>query len=701
MKKLFFLTSIYFLSFYTVFASWDPTMVLNYSVAYSVTNSTPRDNRGIAISNNGEYLYLGYNNGPFFSRVNLATSSISGSNTTDRAKSIAVDDQGRVYNTANNGEVIKIYNSDLTTLLYTIPMVKCEGIAVKRISGSLYLYATERNAGTISRYLLSESGNLITGASLNGMNGSGKVTVSVVSGTSGIRGIAVASDGTIFVADPGSGNGNGRISKFNSDGSGQTNYSFTGANNPYYFTIVDNQLFVTQGSYSTFPSRVAVIDFNTMTLNGFITPPWVSLGIKTTDAADMISGITSFPDNNGIYVTWENGSASDDSYKEPVIKIQFPMQTVEAPVFSPGTGTYNSAQNVTISTATSGANIRYTTDGTNPSPTNGNLYSGSINVSATSTFKAIAYKNGMNNSSYTTSFYNIMIDSDNDGITDGDDEFPNDNLRAFTTYFPADYQGTLAFEDSWPSKGDYDMNDVVVDYRFKNILNANNKLVETVATFTLRASGASFNNGFGFQFANSNINPALINVSGYIITPEYISLNSNGLESNQNKATIIVFDKAFNILNHPGGNGINTTLGSVYVNPVTITVQITYPANTYSINELDIEHFNPFIIVNKERGKEIHLPNYPPTELVNLNYFGTKDDNTNSNTNRYYKTSNNLPWALNIYESFSYPIEKTSIDQAYNYFIDWVLSNGETHQNWYKNVNNNRNESKIYTPTVK
>jgi LruC domain-containing protein len=60
----------------------------------------------------------------------------------------------------------------------------------------------------------------------------------------------------------------------------------------------------------------------------------------------------------------------------------------------------------------------------------------------------------------------------------------------------------LAFEDNWPSKGDYDFNDVVVDYNINTVTNAQNQVVEVIGEFTLRASGATYNNGFGFQLDN-------------------------------------------------------------------------------------------------------------------------------------------------------------------------------------------------------
>jgi hypothetical protein len=64
---------------------------------------------------------------------------------------------------------------------------------------------------------------------------------------------------------------------------------------------------------------------------------------------------------------------------------------------------------VTITTATSGSSIRYTTDGTTPSDTNGNIVSGSVDITSTTTLKAIAFKSGMTNSNVTTAVYTIQL----------------------------------------------------------------------------------------------------------------------------------------------------------------------------------------------------------------------------------------------------------------------------------------------------
>jgi LruC domain-containing protein len=262
--------------------------------------------------------------------------------------------------------------------------------------------------------------------------------------------------------------------------------------------------------------------------------------------------------------------------------------------------------------------------------------------------------------------------------------------------FPATGFGTLAFEDLWPSKGDYDFNDLVVDYQFEITSNHNNFVEQVKATFVLRAFGAGYQNGFGFQLGSA-INQSSISVSGYSITENYITLNGNGTEAGQNRATIIVFDNAYNEMQHPGvGIGVNTETAAPYVQPKTFTILIDFPANTYTFSDLNIGNFNPFLIANLERGREVHLPGYPPTSLANPAYFGTEDDATNLSQGRTYVTSNNLPWAINIYEKFDYPIELQDIIWVHLKFVEWAESGGVLFPDWYKNLPGYRNQALIY-----
>ncbi len=83
--------------------------------------------------------------------------------------------------------------------------------------------------------------------------------------------------------------------------------------------------------------------------------------------------------------------------------------TVATPTFSPAGGTYTSAQSVTISDATSGATIYYTTNGTTPT-TSSSVYSGSIAVSSgTVTIETMGVLSGDTNSSVASATYTISI----------------------------------------------------------------------------------------------------------------------------------------------------------------------------------------------------------------------------------------------------------------------------------------------------
>ncbi|NOY08994.1 MAG: hypothetical protein GXP33_09145 [Spirochaetes bacterium] len=82
---------------------------------------------------------------------------------------------------------------------------------------------------------------------------------------------------------------------------------------------------------------------------------------------------------------------------------------VEKPEFSPAAGTYSTAQTVSITSQTADASIRYTTDGTDPSETKGTPYSSPVLISATTTIKAIAYKEGMTASEIASGSYTINI----------------------------------------------------------------------------------------------------------------------------------------------------------------------------------------------------------------------------------------------------------------------------------------------------
>lgn len=77
------------------------------------------------------------------------------------------------------------------------------------------------------------------------------------------------------------------------------------------------------------------------------------------------------------------------------------------PVFTPGGGSYSSAQSVTISSTTPGASILYTTDGSTPTATNGTPYTGPVTVASSMTLNAAASAVGFSSSAVASVSYSI------------------------------------------------------------------------------------------------------------------------------------------------------------------------------------------------------------------------------------------------------------------------------------------------------
>jgi len=288
-------------------------------------------------------------------------------------------------------------------------------------------------------------------------------------------------------------------------------------------------------------------------------------------------------------------------------------------------------------------------------------------------------------------------DSDGDGVQDVLDAFPNDRNKAYVSYYPSQTgNASIAFEDNWPSKGDFDLNDLTVNYRYTFTSNAQNQIVELKGEFTPVASGAMFHNGFGVQLPVGA--SAVTSVTGQENMSRYIAYASNGVEAGQSKAVIVPFDDHEALLKNPDGSYfVNVYPNKQTVTPKTATVTVTFAAPV-AASSLQVSTFNPFLISNLRRGYEIHLPGFAPTDKADPKLFGTADDSSAPNSGKYYLSKENYPWAINFADSFDYTIELQPITEAYPHFAAWASSGGKLFPDWYSNMTTGyRDASKIYT----
>ncbi|GCB33502.1 LruC domain-containing protein [Bacteroides faecalis] len=273
--------------------------------------------------------------------------------------------------------------------------------------------------------------------------------------------------------------------------------------------------------------------------------------------------------------------------------------------------------------------------------------------------------------------------------TDGVEDLPDAPLGDLYT----SSRGILSFEDYWPAKGDYDMNDMIIEYKrdiYKNVLTG--KVQKIVDTFVPKHNGATTQNGFGYQLTGiSNSDIVKITIESEGITSKF--MEGQKLEPGQDYPTIILFDD------------IKTALNKTF----TVTMDIVkekLPEQAFT-PFFNSEHWekiyskfnlNPFIIIssNIERGKEAHIVKFPPTQKMDRSYFNDKFDKSNPEIGLYYVNDENLPTGLQLSgvsigttkgKDFLIPIEKTSIKEAYPKFEAWASSFGAKESTWWQSPN--------------
>ena len=283
-----------------------------------------------------------------------------------------------------------------------------------------------------------------------------------------------------------------------------------------------------------------------------------------------------------------------------------------------------------------------------------------------------------------------ITDNDGDGVGEALDADDNDASVAFVSYFPSGSTwGTYAFEDLWPVKGDYDVNDMILGFKISYYTNASNLVTKLRLDYNLRAAGSTYNLGAAFQLdkvAASNVQSVTgREISG--ISP--FGVNANGTEAGVSLAVIPLFNSQKDVVSNQGF--LNTLSGTHVITPDQyLNVKFVTP---FQQADIAVSSFNLFIVVNT-RDLEIHLPTFDGTSKFNplLASGGSLYPGD------LFKNVDGMMWGLMIPEPFQYPSEYNSIVKGYLHFAEWATSGGSSYPDWYKDLSGYIDQEFIYQP---
>ena len=235
--------------------------------------------------------------------------------------------------------------------------------------------------------------------------------------------------------------------------------------------------------------------------------------------------------------------------------------------------------------------------------------------------------------------------------------------------------GVYAFEDEWPKAGDYDMNDVLVQYTYQKVFNIFNEILSESFTFkTLYNKSTVFTNGLGFILSNEGNAQSI----EYFIRKENekdFTVASGADKFTRESNAIILTD---NVKTNPNAE-----------------YKVTFKYGDKNSNKKQETSIDAFIYRPSKEGNrlEVHCPMKKPTSKVDTSLFGQYEDCSKPNEGIYYVSNQENIYAFAFYLSNANANdiaelknfdknEKKSISEIYPKFIDWAKYG--TNADWYK-----------------
>ncbi|MEG0814524.1 MAG: LruC domain-containing protein [Mucinivorans sp.] len=280
---------------------------------------------------------------------------------------------------------------------------------------------------------------------------------------------------------------------------------------------------------------------------------------------------------------------------------------------------------------------------------------------------------------------------------------------------PSSGWGTLMFEDLYPNYGDYDFNDMVINYNIKVNPGKNNMISNAIITVRVAAVGGLLPYDFYIQLngvRSSNVNPndcfaqAVKNASG-AVSVEKLSENKNDGHFACKVSGIKANKKLGNSKSYVINTSPNQELKADEMVSAEVQIFFTEPVDARLVSEYGRVNFFIAQDMGTTEGAsfgsllhEIHCAGYAPSSHGDQLYATLQNSGDAKGGVQSYTSKTNLVWAIDIpmdiphmYECNIYrPVEangkkvkKSCFIHAYYDFQAWAESGGKTNTDWYKN----------------
>lgn len=272
-----------------------------------------------------------------------------------------------------------------------------------------------------------------------------------------------------------------------------------------------------------------------------------------------------------------------------------------------------------------------------------------------------------------------------DGLEDGDKNTTKGNV----IHMPSDGWGTLLFEDLWPAYGDYDFNDLVVNYKAQLYMQNKNKVFAMLIGVRVKAVGGSI--PYDLCLSMKGVKGGEIDE----ITPvdkanaadaDLVALNS---ENRVGEPALLRFENIRRNPNQqPGAAYVNTEAGYEMTEEQLVSASfLVYFRNSIAIENVAFDMFDFFVTRNRQsdgRLIEIHMGGFEPTPDALSDYKALKAACTHTDkADGYYYSNDRLVWAINVPHDIRHAYEKVDFLKAYPDMARWAESGGKLAQDWY------------------